>query len=73
MTGPTGDQTGDLLMGAARSLRRGLGVLLAQWDVTPSQSRALRIVGELESARLSVLAERLRIAPRSATDTPIGG
>ncbi|MGD9961194.1 MarR family winged helix-turn-helix transcriptional regulator [Nocardioides sp.] len=62
------ENTGDLLMSAARSLRRQYGAALAAWDITPAQSRALRIVCELESARLSVLAERLHIAPRSATE-----
>jgi DNA-binding MarR family transcriptional regulator len=62
------DSTSDLLMTAARSMRRAFGEAMAAWDITPSQARALRIVGELGSVRLSVLAERLRIAPRSATE-----
>ncbi len=65
---PMSENTGDLLMTTARSLRRRYGAALAKWEITPSQSRALRIVCELESARLSVLAERLHIAPRSATE-----
>jgi DNA-binding MarR family transcriptional regulator len=64
----TGDSTSDLLLTAARSMRRAFGDAMAAWDITPSQARALRIVGELGSVRLSVLAERLRIAPRSATE-----
>ncbi|MCY7395606.1 MAG: MarR family transcriptional regulator [Nocardioides sp.] len=60
--------TGDLLMSAARALRRRHGDAMRQWDLAPGQSRALRIVHELEAARLSVLAERLHIAPRSATE-----
>jgi DNA-binding MarR family transcriptional regulator len=63
-----GDSTSDLLMTAARSMRRSFGEAMAAWEITPSQARALRIVGELGSVRLSVLAERLRIAPRSATE-----
>jgi DNA-binding MarR family transcriptional regulator len=62
------DSTSDLLMTAARSMRRSFGEAMAAWDITPSQARALRIVGELESVRLSVLADRLRIAARSATE-----
>ena len=62
------DSTSDLLMTAARSMRRSFGEAMGEWDITPSQARALRIVGELGSVRLSVLAERLRIAPRSATE-----
>lgn len=65
----TGDEsTSDLLMMAARSMRRSFGEVMAEYDVTPSQARALHVVAELEPVRLSVLAERLRIAPRSATE-----
>lgn len=63
-----GEATGDLLMTAARSLRRAFGEAMAAYDVTPSQARALRVVAEHGTIRLSVLAERLRIAPRSATE-----
>ncbi len=62
------DSTGDRLMTVARALRRGYGSVLSQWEVTPSQARALRIVLDHEPARLSALAEKLRIAPRSATE-----
>ncbi len=64
----TNESTSDLLMMAARSMRRAFGEAMAEWDITPGQSRALRIVVELGSVRLSVLAEHLRIAPRSATE-----
>ncbi|HEY9251404.1 MAG TPA: MarR family transcriptional regulator, partial [Nocardioides sp.] len=41
----------------------------ARWGVTPSQARALRMVlAADEPMRLSALAERLRIVPRSATE-----
>lgn len=67
--GETGDEsTSDLLMMAARSMRRSFGEVMAEYDVTPSQARALRVVAEAGSVRLSALAERLRIAPRSATE-----
>lgn len=62
------ESTVDLLMAAARSMRRAFGEAMADWDITPGQARALRIVGELGSARPSVIAEHLRIAPRSATE-----
>jgi DNA-binding MarR family transcriptional regulator len=62
------ESTADLLMTAARSMRRSFGEAMRAWDITPGQARALRIVGELDSVRLSVLADRLRIAPRSATE-----
>ncbi|WP_235547418.1 MULTISPECIES: MarR family winged helix-turn-helix transcriptional regulator [unclassified Nocardioides] len=65
---PGGESTSDLLMMAARSLRRSFGESMAAYDVTPSQARALRVVAEHGSVRLSVLAEALRIAPRSATE-----
>lgn len=62
------EHTGDLLFWAARSLRRRSGELLADFEITPAQSRALRLIDELEQPRPSELAERLRIAPRSATE-----
>lgn len=63
------DPTGDLLMSAARALRRRYAAALAQWDVTPGQARALRIVVRADEApRLSEIADRLRIVPRSATE-----
>ncbi|MEP9380852.1 MarR family winged helix-turn-helix transcriptional regulator [Nocardioides cheoyonin] len=63
------DGTGDLLMSAARALRRRFATTLAQWEITPAQGRALRIVSSAqEPPRLSEIAERLRIVPRSATE-----
>jgi DNA-binding MarR family transcriptional regulator len=66
------DSTGDLLMGVARSMRHAFVAALADYDVTPAQGRALRIAADVAAGegapRLSVLAERLRIAPRSATE-----
>ena len=62
------DTTGELLLTTARRLRRRFGLAMADAGVTPAQGRALRIVCEHESVRLSVLAEHLRIAPRSATE-----
>lgn len=55
-------------MGAARALRRRFAIALERYDVTPAQSRALRVVGQHPEARLSQLADALRIAPRSATE-----
>ncbi|MFT4084824.1 MAG: MarR family transcriptional regulator [Nocardioides sp.] len=63
------DVTGEQLMAAARAMRRQVGAGLSEWGVTPGQSRALRtIVGAAEPLRLSELADRLRIVPRSATE-----
>lgn len=67
------EETAELLMAAARDLRRRFGAATARWGITPSQSRALRIVlAADEPIRLSALAERLRIAPRSATEVVDG-
>jgi DNA-binding MarR family transcriptional regulator len=63
---------GDLLMRAARTLRRRFGVVLAPWDLSPHQARALRVVCSRDGVRLSELAEALRIAPRSATEVADG-
>lgn len=61
--------TGDLVMALARRVRRAWAEALAEWHVTPSQSRALRVLaGSPDGMRPSVLAEELRIAPRSATE-----
>jgi DNA-binding MarR family transcriptional regulator len=65
--------TGDLVMALARRVRRELAESLAAWDVTPSQARALRVLSSrAEGMRPSVLADELRIAPRSATDVVDG-
>jgi len=41
----SGDEsTSDLLMMAARSMRRSFGEVMAEYEVTPSQARALRVV-----------------------------
>lgn len=62
-------ETGDLVMALARRVRRATVDALAEWDVTPSQSRALRVVAAAaEGLRPSTLAEALHIAPRSATE-----
>ena len=61
------ETTGDLLMAAARGLRRRYVDVLAPYDVTPGQSRGLTVVCEQGPLRLSDLAEALGIVPRSAT------
>ena len=65
-------QLGDLLMRVARTQRSRWRELLEPWDLSPSQARALRVVGHREGVRLSDLAEALRIAPRSATEVVDG-
>ena len=72
---PTDDGTaalGDLLLRAARTLRRRFGAVLAPWELSPHQARALRVVCARDGVRLSELAEALRIAPRSATEVADG-
>ncbi|MCU1612783.1 MAG: Bacterial regulatory protein MarR [Frankiales bacterium] len=59
---------GDLLMRAARTQRRRWRDVLAPWDLSPSQARALRVTCEHEDTRVSDLADALRIAPRTATE-----
>lgn len=59
--------TGDLLMQAARGLRRGFAEALAPWDITPGQARALGVICRHAPVRLSALADHLMIVPRSAT------
>jgi DNA-binding MarR family transcriptional regulator len=62
-------QTGDLVMAVARRVRRAHLEALARWQVTPSQSRALRVLSSRPGGmRPSVLADELHIAPRSATE-----
>ncbi|MDZ5661919.1 MarR family transcriptional regulator [Nocardioides sp. S-58] len=60
--------TGDLVLALARRVRRTYAEALAQWHVTPSQSRALRVLERTDGMRPSALADELRIAPRSATE-----
>ena len=63
------EHTGDLVMALARRVRRAHADALAEWHITPAQSRALRVLAARPGGmRPSVLAEELRIAPRSATE-----
>jgi DNA-binding MarR family transcriptional regulator len=69
------DQTadlGELLMRAARSQRGRWRDVLAPWDLSPHQARALGVVGKVDGVRLTDLAEALHIAPRSATEVADG-
>ena len=72
MTDDATAELGDLLMRAARTLRRRWRAVLAPWDLSPHQARALGVVGERDGVRLSDLAEALHIAPRSATEVADG-
>ena len=52
----------------ARRLRQASRESMARWDINPSQARALRVLARGGVMRPSELSERLRIAPRSATE-----
>jgi DNA-binding MarR family transcriptional regulator len=68
---------GELFHAAFRGLRRTWAEQLSPWDLTPHQWRALATLlrncppgvdAETAGLRLKDLADRLRIAPRSATE-----
>lgn len=58
----------DLFWAVSRQLRKGAAQGMSPLGVAPSQARALRMLRHHGSLRLGELSERLRIAPRSATD-----
>lgn len=62
----------ELFWSVGRRLRKSSADTLADWDVTPSQSRALRVLSWHGAVRLSALSERLHIAPRSGTEVVDG-
>ena len=69
MTDPPADENLPDLFGAvARGLRRRTRVALEPLGVTPSLSRALGVLAQLAPVRISVLADHLRVAPRTATE-----
>ncbi|MEY9849875.1 MarR family winged helix-turn-helix transcriptional regulator [Streptacidiphilus sp. MAP5-3] len=66
---PTEVELADAMMRASKRMRRATFHRLAPHGLTPSQGRALDTLawGDGQGIRLNQLAERLRIAPRSAT------
>jgi DNA-binding MarR family transcriptional regulator len=66
------DTLSEAFWSVARQLRRTTMESLTEWDVSPSQARALRVLARQDGARLSELAERLHIAARSATEVVDG-
>lgn len=58
----------DMFFSVVRRLRRANLASLAQWGVTPAQTRALRVLNRHGSMRMAVLSEHLNIAARSATE-----
>ncbi|WP_435205752.1 MarR family winged helix-turn-helix transcriptional regulator [Micromonospora sp. bgisy143] len=68
-TAESGDESlAETFWAVASRLRRQAREALAPWDVTPSQARALGVLGRHGEVRPGTLAEHLRIAPRSATE-----
>jgi DNA-binding MarR family transcriptional regulator len=66
---PAGDESLSEALGAvARQLREKSAQTLAPWDITPAHLRALRTLSRHGTMRLSELSDRLRIAPRTATE-----
>ena len=64
-----GDETlAEAFWAVARRLRDASQETLAPWDITPAQLRALRVLSRHGVMRPSELSDRLRIAPRSATE-----
>ncbi|MDO5696892.1 MAG: MarR family transcriptional regulator [Dermatophilus congolensis] len=62
------DSLGDLFLAVSRLLRRDYLDALEPHGITPHQGRALRVVVDRGPLRLGMLAEALRVAPRSVTD-----
>lgn len=52
----------------ARRLRHRTRVALEPWDLSPSLARAMSVLDRHGDVRLSVLADHLRIAARTATE-----
>jgi DNA-binding MarR family transcriptional regulator len=66
---PAGDESlSEAFWAVARELREKSAETLAPWDITPAHLRALRTLARHGTMRLSELSDRLRIAPRTATE-----
>jgi DNA-binding MarR family transcriptional regulator len=70
--GADGESLADAFWGVARQLRRLSRESLGPIEITPGQSRALRILDRDGPIRLNALADQLRIAPRSTTEVVDG-
>lgn len=62
------DNLAEAFWAVARRLRHRTRVALEPWDLSPSLARALSVLARHGDLRLSALAEKLRIVPRSATE-----
>jgi DNA-binding MarR family transcriptional regulator len=67
-SGSAADGLGEALGAVDKRLRAAAMTSLAEWDVTPSQLRALRALSRHGDLRSSELAAHLHIAARSATE-----
>lgn len=70
--GQDAEPLADLLMRCTRTLRRRWSRLLEPWELSPHQTRALRVLSRDGAPRLSELADALHVAPRSATEVVDG-
>lgn len=68
LSSSAGSDLGELLLRAARRLRRASAAAYAPLGTNPHQARALRVLAEQAPVRNSQLAELLHINPRSATE-----
>lgn len=59
---------GEQFLATSRLLRRGFVTALEPLGITPHEARALRVIRLHGPVRLGVLAETLRVVPRSVTD-----
>jgi DNA-binding MarR family transcriptional regulator len=62
------DSLAESFWSLTRKLRQAASKSMAQWDLTPSQARALRVLERHGVMRPSELSEHLHIAARSATE-----
>jgi DNA-binding MarR family transcriptional regulator len=62
------DNLAEAFWAVARRLRHRTRVALEPWELSPSLARALSVLARHGDLRLSALAEKLRIVPRSATE-----
>ena len=67
-----GEGLSDAFWAVTRQLRHLSRETLGPLEITPGQSRALRVLARQGPIRLSELADHLRIAPRSTTEVVDG-
>jgi DNA-binding MarR family transcriptional regulator len=67
-----GESLSEAFWGVARQLRHLSRETLQPWDITPGHSRALAVLIQHDTMRLSELSDHLHIAPRSTTEVVDG-